>query len=103
MKTAKSIKLKGLTGRKISHFGMENKTKYLKGTDWMRHKCSPNGGAYYKIIDGVRIDIHQKESYTSRSNNNYKRCYRVIAQKENGYLGQRSTFKKAMELAERGA
>jgi len=80
----------------------ENQMKYLKGTDWIRHYCAPSGGAYYKIIDGVRVDIQRKESYTSRSNNNYKRCYRVVARKDNGYLGQRNTFKKAMELAEGG-
>ena len=81
--------------------------KYLKGTDWIRHKCSPYGGSYYKIIDGLRVDIHRKESYTSRSNKHYKRCYRVVVRKDNGtsisdfnYLGQRNTFKKAIELAE---
>ena len=72
----------------------------LKGTDWIRHKCSPRGGHYYKIINGVRVDIHRKESYTSRSNKSYKRCYRVVARKDNGYLGQRNSFKKATELAE---
>ena len=73
--------------------------KLLKGTDWIRHKCAHRGGAYYKVINGIRVDIERKESYISRSNNKYKRCYRVIARKDNGYLVQRSTFKKAMKLA----
>tara|TARA_X000001388_G_C2196989_1_gene109745 strand:- start:64 stop:300 length:237 start_codon:yes stop_codon:yes gene_type:complete len=76
--------------------------KYLKGTDWIRHKCAPHGGAYYKIIDGIRVDISRKESYTSRNNNSYKKCYKVLLQKENGYLGQRNTFKDAVKLAEGG-
>lgn len=75
---------------------------YLKGTDWIRHYCAPSGGAYYKIIDGVRVDIQRRETYTSRNHRYYKRCYRVVARKDNGYLGQRNTFKKAMELAEGG-
>jgi hypothetical protein len=80
----------------------ENQMVYLKGTDWIRHYCAPSGGAYYKIIDGVRVDIQRRETYTSRNHRYYKRCYRVVARKDNGYLGQRNTFKKAMELAEGG-
>ena len=76
--------------------------KLLKGTDWIRHNCSPHGGAYYKMIKGVRVDIQRKESYISRSNNAYKRCYIVTANRPIGCLGQRNTFKKAMELAEGG-
>ena len=76
--------------------------KKLKGTDWIRHYCSPHGGSYYKIINGVRVDIDRKESYTSRSNKFYKRTYRVVARKENGYLGQRNSFRDAMILAEGG-
>jgi hypothetical protein len=73
--------------------------KYLKGTDWIRHNCAPHGGHYYKVINGFRVDIHRKESYTSRKNNSYKRCYKVIG---NVYLGQRNSFKDAMKLAEGG-
>jgi len=80
----------------------ENQMVYLKGTDWIRHNCAPHGGAYYKIVNGVRVDIYRKESYTSRKNNTYKRCYRVVVRKENGYLGQRKSFKDAMKLAEGG-
>ena len=80
-----------------------NKIKMLRGTDWIRHACSPHGGSYYKIINDIRFDIHQVAEYTSRKNNHYKRCYRVIAQVENGYLGQRRRFKDAMALAEETA
>ena len=74
--------------------------KYLRGTKWIRHFCAPSGGHYYKIINGLRVDIHRHDSYTSRNNNTYKRCYKVLVRKENGYLGQRNKFKDAMELAE---
>ena len=79
---------------------LKNKTMFLKGTKWIRHKCAHRGGHYYKIINGVRVDIHKKESYTSRSNKFYKKCYRVIIRKNNGYMGQRTTFKEATKLAE---
>jgi len=71
------------------------KYKKLKATDW--HK-SPSG-LYLKIIKGKRAEIYKKWWF-SKVHNDYRFRYQVIYNEK--YIGSRSSFKKAMLLAEGG-
>ena len=74
--------------------------RHLKGTDWMQAPC---GFGYYKDLGDKRVYIRKGYTY-SASGKEWGRRYKVSYDTgfAMGYIGYKSTFKQAMELAEGG-